>query len=166
MSATFIAALTFPKTLVSLIPTYLAQHQPITAAILISLSSQLTFEIDIKQIFKLRNQPRTQFDDKYPIVPKFENEPFPETEQFIFTLFNEIFPPIFPNKPDQFTIESEYNVNSITHRLLIEINDELDKPTIKPEQLIQFVVCFKYALKAEFTKIREEELIYEIIPPY
>ncbi|CAL6056596.1 Hypothetical_protein [Hexamita inflata] len=102
-SATFVAALTFPKTLVSLISIYLAQQQPIAAATLISVSSQLAFAIEIKQIFKLLNDPRMQFEDKNPTVPKLEKEPFPVTEQFTFTFLNEIFPSIFPNKPDQFT---------------------------------------------------------------
>ncbi|CAL6040043.1 Hypothetical_protein [Hexamita inflata] len=133
----------FPQMIECLNRTYFALQLPINAAIFISLSSQLLFQIETKVIYILVNVPQLQSIVKSPIVPKLENQPFPNAEQLIFTSIKEILPPIVPKRPYQFKAEPAKVVFSNAHNQLIEIIEEIEVPIIIPELFTKFAVCFK-----------------------
>ncbi|CAL5978040.1 Hypothetical_protein [Hexamita inflata] len=142
-SATLDAALILPYIIELFSSAQLALHFPINAAIFISLSSQLDFQMEAKLIYILLNEPSEHSEDKYPIVPKLENYPTPEVEQYMLVLEIEIFPPTVPKSPDYFTIDPAYVVCSKQHSYTIVINVAFDSPIIAPELYILLVVCLE-----------------------
>ncbi|CAL6099950.1 Hypothetical_protein [Hexamita inflata] len=84
ISATQDAALMLPQIFKLFIEIYFAKHEPIIAATYISPSEQVDFQFEAKLIYILLNEPIQLSTVKTPIVPKLENQPFPDIEQLIF----------------------------------------------------------------------------------